>query len=76
MRERNSVAHRLLAFKCGVTSWSAKLPLSIVTDFDELAVYDYRIKPDQKDQADKARIKLLHLPADALLSRFTLRVCL
>jgi type I restriction-modification system DNA methylase subunit len=38
-------------------AWSAKLPLSIVTDFDELAVYDCRIKPDQKDSADKARIK-------------------
>jgi len=38
-------------------AWSAKLPLSIVTDFDELAVYDCRIKPDQNDKADKARIK-------------------
>jgi hypothetical protein len=38
-------------------AWSAKLPLSIVTDFDEFAVYDCRIKPDQNDQAGKARIK-------------------
>ncbi|NTW06278.1 MAG: N-6 DNA methylase, partial [Syntrophaceae bacterium] len=38
-------------------AWSAKLPLSIVTDFDELAVYDCRIKPDQNDKAGKARIK-------------------
>ena len=37
-------------------AWSAKLPLSIVTDFEELAVYDCRIKPDQKDRADKARV--------------------
>ena len=37
-------------------AWSAKLPLSIVTDFDEFAVYDCRVKPDQSDRADKARI--------------------
>jgi len=36
-------------------AWSAKLPLSIVTDFDEFAVYDCRVKPDQADKADKAR---------------------
>jgi hypothetical protein len=30
------------------------VPLSIVTDFEELAVYDCRIKPDQNDRADKA----------------------
>jgi len=45
------------AFQVRRYAWSAKLPLSIVTDFDELAVYDCRIKPDQKDSADKARIK-------------------
>lgn len=38
-------------------AWSAKLPLSIVTDFEEFAVYDCRIKPDQNDNAGKARIK-------------------
>jgi len=38
-------------------AWSAKLPLSIVTDFEEFAVYDCRIKPDQNDNASKARIK-------------------
>jgi predicted type IV restriction endonuclease len=45
------------AFQVRRYAWSAKLPLSIVTDFDELAVYDCRIKPDQNDHADKARIK-------------------
>lgn len=45
------------AFQVRRYAWSAKLPLSIVTDFDELAVYDCRIKPDQKDKADKARVK-------------------
>ncbi len=45
------------AFQVRRYAWSAKLPLSIVTDFDEFAVYDCRIRPDQKDRADKARIK-------------------
>jgi len=44
------------AFQVRRYAWSAKLPLSIVTDFEELAVYDCRIRPDQKDKADKARI--------------------
>jgi hypothetical protein len=37
-------------------AWSAKLPLSIVTDFEELSVYDCRIKPGPKDKASVARI--------------------
>ncbi len=44
------------AFQVRRYAWSAKLPLSIITDFEEFAVYDCRIKPDQKDKADKARI--------------------
>ena len=44
------------AFQVRRYAWSAKLPLSIVTDFEEFAVYDCRIKPDQKDKSDKARI--------------------
>jgi len=37
-------------------AWSAKLPLSLVTDFEELSVYDCRIKPGPKDKASVARI--------------------
>ncbi|MFH1718623.1 MAG: N-6 DNA methylase [Planctomycetota bacterium] len=39
-------------------AWSAKLPLSILTDFEEFAVYDCRIRPKQTDRADNARIML------------------
>ena len=35
--------------------WSAKLPLSILTDFEEFAVYDCRIRPKQGDKASIAR---------------------
>ena len=44
------------AFQVRRYAWSAKLPLSIVTDFEELAVYDCRIKPDKADKSSKARI--------------------
>ncbi|HPZ09242.1 MAG TPA: Eco57I restriction-modification methylase domain-containing protein [Candidatus Eremiobacteraeota bacterium] len=37
-------------------AWSAKLPLSILTDFEEMAVYDCRLKPVQTDPASKARV--------------------
>jgi hypothetical protein len=37
-------------------AWSAKLPLSILTDFEEFAVYDCRIRPRQTDSASTARV--------------------
>jgi hypothetical protein len=39
--------------------WSAKLPVSIVTDFEEFAIYDCTIKPNPADKASTARIKYL-----------------
>jgi len=36
-------------------AWSAKLPLSILTDFEELAVYDCRTRPKPADKAATAR---------------------
>jgi hypothetical protein len=40
-------------------AWSAKLPLSILTDFEEFAVYDSRTKPKQTDRAGTGRILYL-----------------
>lgn len=37
-------------------AWSAKLSLSILSDFEEFAVYDCRVKPDKADKASTARI--------------------
>lgn len=37
-------------------AWSARLPLSILCDFEELAVYDCRVKPEKTDSAATARI--------------------
>jgi type I restriction-modification system DNA methylase subunit len=47
------------AFQLRRYAWSAKLPLSILTDFEEFAVYDTRIKPQKTDKASKARVLYL-----------------
>ena len=39
-------------------AWNAHLPLSILTDFEELAVYDCRNRPDPKDSAATGRVLL------------------
>jgi len=39
--------------------WSAKLPISIITDFEEFAVYDCTIKPFPNDKASVSRVKYL-----------------
>jgi len=46
------------AFQLRRYAWSAKLPISILTDFEEFAVYDCRTKPDKKDKAALGRIAL------------------
>lgn len=47
------------AFQIRRYAWSAKLPLSILTDFEEFAVYDCRQKPSKTDKASKGRILYL-----------------
>ena len=54
VREDISPAYQLRRY-----AWSAKLPLSILTDFDEFAVYDCRIKPVHTDKASTARTMYL-----------------
>jgi type I restriction-modification system DNA methylase subunit len=39
--------------------WSAKLPISIITDFEEFAIYDCTKKPDPTDKSSVSRIKYL-----------------
>jgi adenine-specific DNA methylase len=40
-------------------AWSAKLPLSVLTDFHEWAVYDCRLRPSQGDKSSTARLAYL-----------------
>jgi hypothetical protein len=47
------------AFQLRRYAWTSKLPLSILTDFEEFAVYDCRIKPDKADKSSQARVLYL-----------------
>ena len=44
------------AFQLRRYAWNLKIPLSILTDFQELAIYDCRIKPAEKDSPAVGRI--------------------
>ncbi len=48
------------AFQLRRYGWSARLPVSILTDFEQLAVYECRTKPSKKDKASFGRVKLYH----------------
>ena len=47
------------AFQLRRYAWSAKLGLSILTDFEEFAVYDGRVRPVKTDKAATARVKYI-----------------
>jgi len=49
----------LPAYQIRRYGWSAKLPISIITDFEEFAIYDCTKKPNPTDKASVARIKYL-----------------
>ena len=40
-------------------AYTSKMPIAVLTDFQELAIYDTRIKPSEKDTAATARIEYL-----------------
>jgi len=49
----------LPAYQVRRYGWSAKLSISIITDFEEFAIYDCTKKPNPADKASVARIKYL-----------------
>jgi predicted type IV restriction endonuclease len=51
IKQETSPAYQLRRY-----AWSAKLPLSILSDFEGLAIYDCRIRPVQDDKASTARV--------------------
>jgi hypothetical protein len=50
------------AFQIKTYAWSKKLPVSIVSDFEQLAVYDCRFKPVYGDQPQLGRVRLYSYP--------------
>ena len=59
---------RAAAYQLRRYAWSAKLPVSVLTSFRELAIYDGRVKPLPGDRADKGRI--LHVTYDQFEARW------
>jgi type I restriction-modification system DNA methylase subunit len=53
IKEQASPAYQLRRY-----AWSAKLSLSILTDFEELAIYDCRIRPKPNDKPSIGRVRL------------------
>ena len=54
IKEDNTPAYQVKRY-----GWNAKLSISIVTDFEEFAIYDCTKKPNIKDKATLGRIKYL-----------------
>jgi len=63
IKEDSDAAYQLRRY-----AWSAKLPLSVVTDFEEFAVYDCRIKPAKTDKPSLGRV--LYLTVDQYNERW------
>ncbi len=52
IKDQTSPAYQLRRY-----AWSAKLPLSILTNFEELAIYDCRLRPKPTDKPSIGRIR-------------------
>jgi type I restriction-modification system DNA methylase subunit len=46
------------AFQVRRYGWNARLPISVLSNFDQLAVYDCRVRPQAEDDARVARLKV------------------
>jgi hypothetical protein len=57
IKEQTSPAYQLRRY-----AWSAKLPLSILTNFEELAIYDCRLRPRPTDKPSIGRIRYYTYP--------------
>ena len=50
-------------------AWSAKLPLSILTDFEEMAIYDCRLRPKPNDKPSIGESESIITPNTSALSK-------
>ena len=57
IKDQPSPAYQLRRY-----AWSAKLPLSILTNFEELAIYDCRLRPKPTDKPSIGRIRYYTYP--------------
>ena len=54
LQENPEPAYQLRSY-----AWNAKLPISILTNFEEFAIYDCRYPPKKTDKADTALLRYL-----------------
>ena len=64
------------AFQLRRYGWTVKMPLSILTNFEEFAIYDTRVPPNKKDAAKTARLDYFKFTEyadrwDAMQARFS-----
>ena len=52
IKSQTSPAYQLRRY-----AWSAKLPISILTDFEEMAIYDCRLRPKLSDKPSIGRVR-------------------
>ena len=59
---------KMTAYQLKIYAWNAKLPISILTNFEDISVYDCRFKPDRKD--DPAIRRILYIPFTEIEERW------
>ena len=57
---RDIVKDKTHAYQVRIYGWNAKIPLSILSDFEEFAIYDTRIKPEMNQSATIGRVAYYH----------------
>jgi type I restriction-modification system DNA methylase subunit len=62
--------NRAHAFQVRSYGWSARLPICILTDFQQFSVYDCRIKPDRNDLAKVALLPGFYITYDQYAERW------
>jgi len=51
-------SNKVAAFQVRRYGWNARLPISVLSNFDKLIIYDCRIRPQAEDDARVARLKV------------------
>ena len=52
------VSNNVAAFQVRRYGWNARLPISVLSNFDQLVIYDCRVRPQAEDDARVARLKV------------------
>ena len=56
LKDNDSKEHRDAAYQLRRYAWNAKIPISILTNFEYFSIYDCRTRPFEEDKPDFARV--------------------